>query len=190
MRGCRPLTDEEITLMKGSFSGKYAERDRALFMLGCYSGFRVSELLSLKVGDVVEYGGIVSQVTVQRRNMKGSGSGRSVALNPKAREALMRWLVELGEVSCSAPLFPSRKGDRPISRVQAHRILKEAAAVNQIGGKVSTHSMRKSFAQRVHKAVDGDLMKTQRALGHKSINSTVQYLSFDQQDVDDAVLAI
>ena len=88
------------------------------------------------------------------------------------------------------PLFPSRKGDKSISRAQAHRIIAEAAAVNELGGKVSTHSMRKSFAARVYDALDGDLLKTQKALGHASVNSTAQYLSFQQEEVDSAVMAI
>jgi integrase len=51
MKGCRPLTDEEITLLSRSFGGTYAARDRALFILGLKSGFRISALLSLRVGE-------------------------------------------------------------------------------------------------------------------------------------------
>jgi integrase len=52
MKGCRPLTDEEVVLVQQSFGGIYAARDKALFLLGVKSGFRISELLSLQVGDV------------------------------------------------------------------------------------------------------------------------------------------
>jgi hypothetical protein len=33
-------------------------------------------------------------------------------------------------------------------------------------------------------------VKTQRALGHKNVNSTVSYLSFCEADIDAAILAI
>jgi hypothetical protein len=49
--------------------------------------------------------------------------------------------------------------------------------------------MRKTFANRVYDRLRHDLVKTQRALGHKNINSTVSYLSFRDEDVDAAILA-
>jgi integrase len=41
-----------VDLVTKSFGGTYAARDKALFILGVKSGFRISELLSLTVGDV------------------------------------------------------------------------------------------------------------------------------------------
>jgi integrase len=70
MRGCRPLTDSEIALVSRSFGGTYAARDRALFIVGIKTGFRIAELLSLQVGDVWQYGRVVDQVTVERAHMK------------------------------------------------------------------------------------------------------------------------
>ncbi len=52
MRGTRPLTDEEIEIVSGSFSGRFELRDRALFLLGVKSGFRISELLSLRLNEI------------------------------------------------------------------------------------------------------------------------------------------
>ncbi len=48
----RPLTDEEIQKCLTSFDGKYGKRDLAIFTLGCACGFRISEILSLRVKDV------------------------------------------------------------------------------------------------------------------------------------------
>jgi integrase len=80
MKGCRPLSDEEITLISRSFGGTYAARDRALFILGLKSGFRISELLSLRVGDVLQHGRLVDQVTVRRAHMKQQTEGRTVPI--------------------------------------------------------------------------------------------------------------
>ena len=190
MRGCRPLTDEEVKLIATSFSGQFAGRDRCLFTLGWNSGFRVSELLSLTVGDVMQYGAIVDRVTVQRRSTKGKRESRTVVLNGRAQTALRRWLDEIVDASAEAPLFPSRKGDGAISRVQAHRVLKAAVEANELQGKIASHSMRKTFAEKVYDRLDGDLPRLQRALGHASINSTISYLSFKQEDVDDAILSM
>jgi integrase len=50
MKGCRPFSDEEVKLIAKSFGGRYATRNKALFILGVRSGFRISEMLSLTVG--------------------------------------------------------------------------------------------------------------------------------------------
>jgi integrase len=193
MKGCRPLSDEEVLLMARSFGGVYANRDRALFLLGVKSGFRISELLSLHVGDVWQYGRVVDRVTVQRRHMKNQREGRTVILHPEAKAALATWLRTMRQDPGSTAqtfVFRSRKGvNRPISTVQAWRILHEVVTTNELTGKVGTHAMRKTFANRVYHQLNHDLVKTQRAMGHKNINSTVAYLSFVEDEIDQAILA-
>jgi integrase len=74
--------------------------------------------------------------------------------------------------------------------MQAWRILEEAYTTNGLTGTLGTHSMRKSFANRVYQKLNHDLVKTQRALGHRNINSTVSYLRFAEEDIDQAILAV
>lgn len=83
MKGCRPLTDGEVALVAQSFGGAYAARDEALFLLGVRSGFRISELLSLRVGNVYEHHRLVDRVTVARRHMKKKS--RRTHRNPPPR---------------------------------------------------------------------------------------------------------
>jgi integrase len=193
MKGCSPLTDEEVMLVQHSFGGVYAGRDKALFLLGAKSGFRISELLSLRLGDVSPHGHLVDCVTVSRQHMKNKREGRTVLLHPEAKTALATWLLTLRQMpGCTAQtfVFHSRKGvNRPISKMQAWRILHEAVTTNELTGKVGTHAMRKAFANRVYHQLNHDLVKTQRAMGHKNINSTVAYLSFVEDKIDQAILA-
>jgi integrase len=127
MKGCRPLAEDEVDVVRKSFSGIYATRDKALFILGVKSGFRISELLSLRVGDVWQHGRLVDRVTVARAHMKKKVEGRTVVLHPEAKAALTAWLDVRkadGALLPSMALFPSREGvNRPISCVQAWRIL-------------------------------------------------------------------
>jgi integrase len=194
MKGCRPLSDEEITVVSRSFGGTYAARDRALFILGLKSGFRISELLSLRVGDVLQHGRLVDQVTVRRAHMKQRMEGRTVPLHAEAKHALAAWIDELrdgGRCPATTYLFRSRQGgNRPITRIQAWQILTEAYRTNELTGKLGTHAMRKTFAAKVYTRLQHDLVKTQRALGHRNINSTISYLSFCEDDVIQAILAL
>jgi integrase len=140
-------------------------------------GFLISELLSLRLGDVWQHGRLVDRVTVERRYMKNKREGRTVLLHPEAKTALAAWLLTLRQMpGCTAQtfVFRSRKGqNRPISAVQAWRILHDAVTTNELTGKLGTHAMRKTFANRVYHQLNHDLVKTQRAMGHKNINSTV-----------------
>jgi len=49
--------------------------------------------------------------------------------------------------------------------------------------------MRKTFANRLYERLGHDLFKTQKALGHQNVNSTVQYLQVDQNEINAAILA-
>ena len=193
MKGCRPLTDEEIALLSRSFGGRYAARDRALFILGVKSGFRIAELLSIQVGDVLQYDRMVDQLTVRRAHMKQKIEGRTVPLHPDAKAALATWLMILRQapgVTSHTYVFRSRKGgNRPISPVQAWRILREACETNELTGKLGTHCMRKTFANKVYDKLGHDLVKTQRALGHQNISNTARYISFTEDEIDAAILA-
>ena len=59
MKGCRALTADEVARVSQAFRGTSAECDRALFILGIKTGFRISELCQLRVGDVWQHGRFV-----------------------------------------------------------------------------------------------------------------------------------
>jgi site-specific recombinase XerD len=188
MKGSRPLTRAQVkALLKATDS----IREKALLTLGFATGYRISELLSLKVADVATNGVIHSHVTVKASNTK-TKQGRTVLLNSdakKALSALVNWLKAKG-LDANAPLFVSRKhvnGYAAISRQQAHKLLKDLFAAIGEFGNVSTHTLRKTFAKAIYDATGGKIELVQIALGHAAITSTVSYLSFNTQSIDDAI---
>ena len=185
MKGCRPLTKPEAELVTSHLhAGRNGVRNAAFFTVGLMTGFRVSELLSLNTTDVFQCGRVVDAVTVKRASMKGKGEGRTVKLNAKAKAAISAWLEERGEVE--GPLWCSTAGKR-ISRVQVWRVFNRAFRSIGMTGTLGTHCMRKTFADRMHELLDGDLKQLQGALGHKWITSTSQYLSFKEDKINDAL---
>jgi hypothetical protein len=66
MKGCRPLTDAEVKTISQSFSGVFAARNKALFVVGHRTGYQISELLSLAVGDVCQHGKIAEHISIRR----------------------------------------------------------------------------------------------------------------------------
>jgi site-specific recombinase XerD len=193
MKGSRPLTRENV---KAVLKATTSIREKTLLTCGFCLGFRISELLSLKVSDVSTGGAIHSHVTVKASNTK-TKVGRTVLLNSDAKKALtllVSWLESKGITDKSAPLFLSQKRTtngalKAISRQQAHDLLKALFALIGEFGNVSTHTLRKTFAARIWEATK-QLPLVQIALGHKSINSTVSYLDFGNDDVDNAIMGI
>ncbi len=59
----------------------------------------------------------------------------------------------------------------------------ETAGLN---GKLATHSLRKSFAQRLYDQT-GDIFTVQEMLGHKSVVTTQKYLGVNYASVRDAL---
>jgi integrase len=145
------------------------------------------------IPDVYLHGRIGDVVYVERKHMKKKVEGRAIPLHQDAKAALDVWIKELekaGKADPGCPLFKSRKGQRAITRVQAFRVLTEVYEANGLMGKLGTHSMRKTFADRMYDRLGRDLIKVQRALGHRCINSTVSYLSFREEEITEAILSI
>ena len=191
MKGSRPLTRQQV---KGLLALTSTIREQTLLTLGFCTGYRISELLSLKVSDVSTNGIIHSHVTVKAANTK-TKTGRSVLLNTDAQKALRRLVDVIGtNANGQSPLFVSRKHDangnlKAISRQQAHDLLKALFAKIGEFGNVSTHTLRKTFAARIYEQT-GKLEIVQIALGHKSINSTISYLAFGSDDLNRAIMGV
>jgi integrase len=193
MKGCRPLTDEEIAKVMGALErDRLHTRNRALLELGCRTGFRISELLSIRLGDVWRDGKVTAELEVARRHMKTKAESRRLPIHPAARAALEAWVAELatrGHTDPALPLFPSgQDGSRALNRRSAWKLLRRAYRGAELSGKVATHTMRKTFARRMRKAVGGDLLKLQKLMGHSDVESTVKYLDDDEDELRDAVL--
>jgi integrase len=109
MPGCRPLTDDEVDLVLQSFGGRYALRDRALFLLGIYTGFRITELLSLRLADVAPHQQVVPRITVPRRHMKGKYASRSVPVkDPRRKRRGFQDKTYSNRDNCASPAFSTR----------------------------------------------------------------------------------
>ena len=206
MKGSRPFSKEEIDRIKKHFTGtgSLPIRNRALFILGANTGFRISELLSLTLDDLIEEtGAIKDRVTVARRNIKGNKSGRTVLLNQAGKTALLPWLLtlrDLERIHKSDYIFVNLKvRNRAISRKHAWKIFKKTYRAAGLTGKLGTHAMRKTFANNVYshflkRASQGEQIDafraTSKSLGHTDIKSTDQYLSFLTEDIDKTIEAV
>lgn len=203
MKGCRPLEMSEVERALERLRlrrTRLAMRDRCLLLVGLNTGFRISELLSLRVGDVWRDGRVLERVVVERKNMKGKKSSRDVELNDAARAALRSWLPVLFDWrDCGADLylFQSTKGGR-LTRQQAGRIISGLATSLGFPPKIGTHSLRKTFAATVYadeltRWRPGEvepIRVTKFALGHASVETTEKYIGVNEVVVNRAVRSL
>lgn len=209
MKGCRPLTDDEIQILfESGFTGTFATRDKALVALGLCTGYRISELLSIKVGQVWINSEVTHYLRVEKRYMKQKKESRTKELTPEARHYIREWLTELKQIKkglhSKMYLFASREGlNRPIRSQTANKALKlafERVGIVESPRILATHCMRKTFADRVNKYFHKEykagnithepLILTKEALGHKSVENTLKYLSFTSGQIPQEVLKI
>ena len=195
MKGTRPLDNDEIRRVSTCFTGTYEVRNRGLFMLGVSTGGRISELLSLTIGDVYQNHKPVGDLLYGKSIVKGGEVSRTVPVNADGRRAidvLVNWhRRHYRSVASKRPLFPSRhkSGTVALHRQTAHDILKNAFIEAGLNGKLATHSLRKSFAQRLYDKT-GDIYLVQALLGHRNIATTQNYLGVNYADARAAVEAI
>lgn len=195
MKGTRPLDNQEIMQVYGSFTGEFADRNQCLFMIGVSIGGRIDELLSLKVKDLYQRGKYVKDVLFTKEMVKGGEVSRAVPLNKDGRIAvglLMGWhKAKFGTIDPEAPAFASRvkakNGSlKRMTTQAASNALMAAFEVAGLNGKLGTHSMRKSFAQRLYSQT-GDIFVVQEMLGHKDVATTQKYLGVNYKEVRQAL---
>ncbi|WP_221033193.1 tyrosine-type recombinase/integrase [Actomonas aquatica] len=196
MPGRKPILENELPLVLSVLSD-FPLRDQALVTLGLQTGFRISELLSLNVGDVWDGAGVRPQVKVTRARMKG-GSGarrrgvtsRIVPLNDAAVDCLHRFLMDRageGELPMNLPLFPSRFRGKRLTDI-VHAVLRSSGLDDD--GVYGTHTLRKTFCRRIYSITQHDLNLTRAVMGHASCSTTQRYLHVDDDEIAEAVRAI
>lgn len=189
MIGCTPLSPNQFKIALGYFRGRHRWRNRALLVLGCRTGMRVSELLALQIGQIWDGSKTRYRVYLDRRDTKGKTYGASIVLHPRAAAALDKLIRSRGQISPGDWLFPSqRTSTRPMRRVTAWCVLHDAFVAAGVSGRSGTHCMRKTFAQNVHRALGGDLFRLAKAMRHTSPLTTLAYLSSRQEEIDRAIL--
>lgn len=162
-------------------------RDRLLWVLGVNTGFRVTELLSLRWRDVWRDGAPSPTVQIARGRLKGGRSrsrksvrSRGVPLNAAAAEALRAHAFAMcgsGEPPLENWLFPSQKRHPGvISRRHAYEIIASAAQRAGLLPGIGTHSWRRTFCVNFYELCHHDITLTQRAMSHRSVLSTQVYL--------------
>lgn len=177
-------TDEQEALLH-QFNCRYwsPHRNRTLVLTGLDAGLRVGELVALQLDHLNLPG---RRLIV--RNGKGA-KDRQVPLTERLVEALHGWLERREEeVGSECPwVFPTRKGDRILTRY-VRKVVKREARKAEIreAERVSPHTLRHTAASDLLRET-GNLELVRQFLGHESVETTQVYTHLVNEELDQAV---
>ena len=150
-------------------------RDRALLEFAYATGARVSEVVGVKLQDLVYEEGLV----------RVFGKGAKERVVPIGRRALGAVALYAREVRPSLDrgkgrgvLFLNARGT-PLSRVGAWGIIKQAAKRAGLTKRVTPHTLRHTFATHLLEG-GADLRAVQEMLGHADLSTTQLYTHVDR----------
>jgi site-specific recombinase XerD len=196
MKGMRPLQPVECERIRSELLKSFQpKRNIALFEVGISTGFRIKEILTVRLGDVIQGGNVVEELYIAKRHIKKQLQSRSILLQPTAQAAVLTWadeLKKLGYETKSDFLFQSTKGaNKAICESMAWGIIKNAATGAGLTGRIGTHSLRKTFAYNFLREGRGmgmndiDILRAlQKALGHRRLESTLSYVGYDEENIN------
>ncbi len=174
----KALTEKETRRLLRAVHAAGNVRDIALVEVLLGTGLRVSELLALRVGDVVirKRSG---WLTVRRGK---HGQYRDVPLTAAVRRALAAYLATHPQPkNPDAPLWWGERGALR-DRSAVGRVLQKytrAAGIRDIG----PHTLRHTFATRYLAANPGDLRGLAALLGHASLSTVMVYTEPHLEDL-------
>jgi len=150
-------------------------RNRALLELLYSAGLRVSEALGLDMRDVgLDTGWVRVTGKGDRERIVPMGDVAVQWLSRYCSWPRAAWLEAAGVPDGAAvPLFVTSRGAR-LGRQQAWATVKAASASAGLGGRVSPHTLRHSFATHLLEG-GADLRVVQELLGHADISTTQIY---------------
>jgi integrase len=173
----QPIRDPEVIKDMEIFFNKRNPRNFILFILGIYTGLRVSDLLSLRVSDLKDK----SYLVLKEKKTKKS---KRIKIHPHLKRVLPKYLEGKDPREF---IIKSRNGkNKPITRERAYSILKEAA--NEFGlDAIGTHTLRKTFGYHLYQQTK-DVALLQELFNHAAPSITLRYIGVNQDTMDTAIM--
>lgn len=168
-------------------TGRLGVRNWAMVRVGICFGLRISDLIKLKWcwlknpdGSWREYTNVVEQKTMKLNRL---------LITDAVKETLSEYIEHCG-CDMNGYVFPKTTGGQMTSK-HGSQILVDMNKIAGIPRHISSHSMRKTFANIILSCYDGSmeveaLDKVRVALNHVSLSATSHYTNTLQREVDNA----
>lgn len=160
-----------------------ASRNLLLWIVGTNTGLRISDILRLKLKDVIDNKGEVRELLelVEQKTKRP----RAIEIRPPVKKAIEIFLKDTGAYDLNEYLFKDRrKGkediNKPITRVRAWQMINDWGRKAGVTYRIGTHTLRKVFGTFAFKA-GIDLVYISEELGHRNVEVTRRYLGITKE---------
>lgn len=175
MNTVQPIRDKDKIEDIKNILLKKGQRDYLLFVVGINTGLRVGDILNLKVSDVKNK----SHIIVKEQK---TGKSKRFLINSQLEQEICKYIAGMDD---DEHLFATRGGSKPITRVQAYRILSHAA--DMVGlDEIGTHTMRKTFGYW-HYQKYKDVAVLQEIFNHSAPSITLRYIGINDDIKDETI---
>ena len=165
------IEEVKIELLKSGY------RDYLLFVTGINTGLRISDLIKLKVKDVRNKTHIILKETKTDKQKR-------FMININLKDNFDSYIKNLPDEEY---IFKSRQGgNRPLTRVQAYRIINNAVRRLGVTDQIGTHTLRKTFGYH-HYQTYKDLAVLQDIFNHSAPSVTLRYIGINDDMKDKTI---
>ncbi len=162
------------TIRKGFLNHRPNDRIAAALMLEANLGLRISDILNLRLKDIVKDGGRYRLAIVEQK----TGKARNFTV-PLALYQFIRCYCLDNGIAADEVMFPFSE-----RVVQKH--LKCVCDYLEIQG-VGTHSFRKFYATEIYKDSGYNILLVQQLLQHSSPSISQAYIGIQQKEIESAI---
>ena len=176
---CRVITEEEYkeiitTMREGSAGFKPNNRVATALMLEANLGLRISDVLQLRLKDIIKEGSRYHLNIIEQKTQKKRSFTVPVALY----QFIKLYCVENG-IADGEVIFP-------ISERAVQKQLKLVCDYLELEG-ISSHSFRKMFATSLYKDSGYNIQLVSRLLQHSSTSVTQRYIGLEPREIEEAL---
>ena len=182
MKRVYPIEKDQVKLMRESINtGIFGDRNEFMFLFMMNTALRISDVLKVKVGMVRNKDFL--ELTEQK-----TSKSKKFSMHSFLKQIVNDYTKDMNEDDY---LFQSRKSNKngeskPISRIQASKILSDASSKIGING-FNCHSCRKTYARLIYEKT-GDIAFVMRLLNHSSEASTLNYLHLTEEKDNELIM--
>jgi len=180
-----PLPPAQEALIRMILRQDRALRDLALFNVALDTSFRGSDLVRLRVADVVTPAGVREIVEIRQKKTENRNARPVQArLSSGTRDSLRAYLTA-SEKTLHSWLFTgqgARWSHTHLSESQVWRLFRSWLEKARLDPSLyGLHSLRRTFPTHIYQQT-GNLRAAQLLLGHASIESTKEYIGTEQAE--------
>lgn len=176
MNYVEPIRDKTTVQDLADYLKDVHEKYYIMYMIGIYSGLRISDILKLKVRDIRGK----SEIKIRE---KKTGKEKLFPVNAELEKAIAAYCEGKKDYEYVVP--SARAVNKAVSREYAYRVIHEAG-VNFGLDNLGTHTMRKTFGYHFYLQTK-DIVLLMRILNHHDQSKTLRYIGIEQTTIDAAM---